>query len=189
MATNNRNILFIEGEPNSPNGDLRSGFEKLFLQRLKGKLPKTILGAGKKQTIDKFKNNRLEAKMFLLLVDLDGKEDTIEVDLEENQLLEHRENVFYMIQEMENWFLSQPNILDEYYGKDTVTKKKISEKLPKKKAVDIENPDKELQRLTKTTSRGEYHKIIHAVELLKLLDTSKLEVDFPEFKRLIDKLM
>lgn len=188
MAANNKSILYIEGEPNTPNGDLRQCFSKLFEKRLKGKLPKTILGAGKKLTIDKFKNNRLEAQMFLLLVDLDGKEDKIEADLEEHQLLDHRENVFYMIQEMENWFLSQPKILDEYYGKDTVTKKKISEKLPKKKAVDIDNPDKVLQGLTKTTPRGEYHKITHAVELLKLLDASKLEVDFPEFKRLIDRL-
>jgi hypothetical protein len=188
MAANNKSILYIEGELNTPNGDLRQGFSKLLEQKLKGKLPRIILGEGKKQTIDKFINNRLEAKMFLLLVDLDGTEDKIDTDLVEHALSERRENVFYMIQEMENWFLSQPKILDEFYGKDSVTKKKMSDKLPKKKAVDIENPDKELQRLTKTTPRGEYHKITHAVELLKLLDASKLEVDFPEFKRLIDRL-
>jgi hypothetical protein len=188
MVDRTKSILFIEGEPNTSNGDLRQGFTKLLERKLKGRLPKMLLGAGKKQTIDKFKNNRLEASMFLLLVDLDGTEDKIEADLEENELSENRDNVFYMIQEMENWFLSQPNILDEYYGKDIVTKKSMSQKLSKKPAVEIENPDKELQRITKNTAKGEYHKIKHAVELLKLLDATKLATDFPEFRRLIDKL-
>lgn len=93
-----------------------------------------------------------------------------------------------MIQEMENWFLSQPDILDEYYGKDLTIKKAISEKLPKKKASDIEHPDEKLQELTKNTKRGAYHKIRHGVELLKKLDATKLEKDIPEFKKLIEKL-
>jgi Domain of unknown function (DUF4276) len=183
-----KSILFIEGEPNSPNGDLRQGLSKLLEQKLKGKLPRMILGAGKKQTIDKFKNNKLDAQFFLLLVDLDATEDKIQADLNEHQLSENAENVFYMVQEMENWFLSQPDILDKFYGKDTATGKLMSKKLPNKKAIDIDHPDEVLQNLTKNTKKGEYHKIKHAVELLKLLDANKLEADFTEFKRLIKRL-
>ena len=180
-------ILFIEGESNSSNSDLNQGFTKLLEQKLKGKLPKIILGDGKGQTINKFLTNQREADLFLLLVDLDKPEDTVEADLVDNNLLDDKENVFYMIQEMECWFLSQPNILDDFYGLDS-RKKKISEKLPQKKATEFSEPDKIMKNLTKDTKKGQYHKIKHAVELLKLLDATQLEKDFTDFERLITKL-
>lgn len=183
-----KNVLFVEGEPNSPNGDLRHGLAKLLEQKLKGNLPKTIFGGGKTQTIRKFKTNKLDAKQSLLLIDLDRPEGNIKADLADHGLLEYSENVFYMVQEMDSWFLSQPDVLDKFYGKDNNNGKLISQKLPKKKAIEIEHPDEKLQELTKTTTRGKYHKIKHAVELLKLLDATKLENDFSEFKRLIEKL-
>jgi hypothetical protein len=180
-------ILFIEGESNSPNGDLRQGFSKLLEQKLKGKLPKIILGDGKSKAIDKFKNNQLKGDLFLLLVDLDKSENERDSDLLENQLTSQKDNVFYMIQEMESWFLSQPKILDEFYGIDN-QRKKVSEKLPKKKASDFANPDEKLMELTKNTDKGKYHKIKHGVELLKLLDATQLEKDFPDFKNLIAQM-
>lgn len=180
-------ILFIEGESNSPNGDLRQGFSKLLGQKLKGKLPRIILGDGKSKAIDKFKNNQLKGDLFLLLIDLDKPEKDKDSDLLENQLVSQKDNVFYMIQEMESWFLSQPEILDEFYGIDK-QRKKISEKMPEKKASDFANPDEKLIELTKNTRKGEYHKIKHGVELLKLLDATQLEKDFPDFKNLIAKM-
>lgn len=182
-----KTILFVEGEPNSPNGDLRQGLCKLLDQKLKGKLPKIILGGGKSQTINKFKTIELAAEQFLLLVDLDKGQDYIQKDLEDNGLSTNSNNVFYMVQEMESWFLSQPEILDKFYGKDN-NGKLVSEKQAKRKVIDIAEPDKELQKLTKNTKKGEYHKVKHAVELLKLLDANKLEKEFSEFERLIAKL-
>ena len=182
-----KNFLFVEGEPNTPNGDLRQGLSKLLEQKLKGNLPRIILGGGKSQTIKKFKNNKFEGNLFLLLIDLDKIEEEIPNDLAEYGLVNHKENVFYMVQEMENWFLSQPNILDKFYGKDE-NGKHISQKTSKRKAADIPNPDEELKNLTKNSKRGAYHKIKHAVELLKGLDASQLAKDFPEFNRLIDRL-
>lgn len=185
-------ILFVEGEPNSPNGDLRQGFSKLLEQKLKGKMPKIIMGGGylqggKSQTIHKFKTNQLEADMILLLIDLDKPESEIPKDLEENGLIDKKDNVFYMIQEMESWFLSQADVLDTFYGIDGFGKK-VSEKIAKKRITDIANPDEELIKITKNTKRGQYHKIRHAVELLKLLDAIKLEKDFVDFRSLIEKL-
>ena len=101
-----KTILFIEGEPNSPNGDLRQGFAKLLERKVAGKLPKIIFGAGKTQTIDKFLNNRLDADSFLLLVDLDGVEGTRDSDLLNYELTNRSADVFYMIQEMEAWSIS-----------------------------------------------------------------------------------
>ena len=180
-------ILFIEGETNSPNGNLRQGFSKLLEGSLGGKKPALKMGDGKCQAVKKFLKNKLPCSLALLLVDLDGPENILKDDLVQNGLEAESQNVFYMIQEMESWFISQPNILDLFYGVDE-NKKKISEKLLKKNPRDFPEPDKELEKLTKTTSRGEYHKIKHGVELLKLLDSRRLELDFSEYKRLIDRL-
>jgi len=185
MAT--KTFLFIEGESNSPNGDLLFGYKKLLEQKLKGKMPRIILGDGKKQTIDKFLNNRFGADKNLLLIDLDANEIEKENDLKENNLNSKSDFVFFMIHEMEAWFLSQPEILDGFYGVDS-NKKKVSDKIPNKKVSDIPNPDEFLQNLTKNSKRGTYHKIKHAVELLILLDAPKLEKDFIDFKRLIESL-
>jgi hypothetical protein len=180
-------IIFIEGESNSPNGDLRQGFTKLFKKILVNNLPSTILGDGKSQAIKKFLKNKRECDLALLLIDLDKPISELEQDLKDNNLESKRGDVFYMIQEMESWFLSQPKILDVFYGRDN-SKKSISEKLSTKKAVDFNQPGKELKRLTKNTLKGEYHKIRHATELLKLIDPFKLERDFDDFKMLIQRL-
>jgi hypothetical protein len=179
-------ILFIEGEPNSPNGNIRVGFAKLLGQKL-DKKPKIILGGGKQSTLDKFLNNRLGGKQYVM-VDLDKPEQKREEDIKEYALMAYKENVFYMIQEMESWFLSQPEVLDRYYGV-TVKGKKISEGLTKKKPSEITDPKEELKKVTQSLNKGEkYHEVSHAVELLERLDATKLENDFPDFKRLIEKL-
>ena len=185
MAANT--ILFIEGQPKTTNGDLKKGFVKLLQQNFTVKLPRIILGGGKLQTINKFKTNQLEAKSFLLLVDLDNTESERENDLKTNSIIQVEDSIFYMIQEMESWFLSQPEILDNFFG-DGLSGKKISSKIPKKKTSEILNPAELLLSITKNSKRGTYHKIKHAVELLKLLDACQLEKDFPDFKRLIEKL-
>ncbi|MDX2246938.1 MAG: DUF4276 family protein [Bacteroidia bacterium] len=186
MATK-KVILFVEGESNSPNGDLRQGLAKLLEKKLGGKLPSIKLGDGKSQTIKKFLKNRLPCDLSLLLVDLDKPADEIEQDLKEYGLLLRRDDVFYMIQEMESWFLSQPEILDRFYGQDN-NGKKVSDKLTQKNPIEYPHPDEEIQRLTKHTKKGGYHKIKHGVELLKLLDAAKLEDDFNDFKRLITRI-
>jgi hypothetical protein len=182
-----KKILFIEGEPNSPNGNLREGFTKLLNQKLSGKLPRIKLGGGKSTVIKQYLKNKFEAQS-ILLIDLDADEGRRQSDLQKYGLAEHHETVFYMIQEMESWFLSQPDILDKYYGL-TINRRKVSEKLKNKKVSEIQNPKEELKDLTKSLNNGEqYHEIKHAVELLERLDASKLENDFPDFKRLIERL-
>lgn len=182
-----KKILFVEGEPNTPNGDLRQGFTKLLEKRIGRSLPKITLGGGKYQTIKKLLKNKLEADLVLLLVDLDKPEEQREQDLKDNDLLANKENVFYMIQELESWFLSQPDVLDRFFGVD-LNKKKVSDKLTKKKITEIDDPKRELKNATKGSKRGEYHEIRHCVELLKLLDPTQLEDSFTDFKKLIERL-
>lgn len=171
-----RKYLFIEGTDDLSNGNLREGFHKLLEKEIGGRMPTIAMSGGKSQSIGKFKNSK-ESK---LLCDLDAAKSEIEKDLEDNELKELRESVFYMIQEMEGWFLSQPEILDKFYNF------KVSGKLAKKHGDQFSHPDEELMRVTKDSKKGQYHKVNHGVELLKLLDTKKLMTDFPEFKRLID---
>jgi hypothetical protein len=185
MAT--KKILFIEGEPNTPNGDLRQGFAKLLGKRIEGQLPRINLGGGKSQTVRKFLKNKFEADAFLLLIDLDRPEEEKEQDIKDNDLFPQRENVFYMVLEMESWFLSQPDVLDGFFGVDN-KQKKVSDKLSKRKITEIPDPKGELKKATKDSKRGEYHEIKHAVELLKLIDAKRLEDTFIDFKNLIERL-
>lgn len=173
-----RSYLFIEGTTDTSNGNLRQGFNKLLVKKLAGKMPTISMGDGKKQTIDKFKNSSNSN----MLCDLDAPKTKIADDLKENGISDYADSVFFMVQEMEAWFISQPEILDQFYNS------KISTKLAKKHASLFEEPDKELQRITRDTARKTYHKVNHGAQLLKLLDIDKLMEDFPEFKRLIDKL-
>lgn len=182
-----KKILFIEGEPNSPNGDLRQGFSKLLEKKIPRNLPRIKLGGGKSIVVNHFLNNKFEAKS-LLLFDLDGPDDSREKDIVDYKLIAQKENVFYMVQEMESWFLSQPFVLDEFYG-PTKTGHKLSDKLKGKDVQQISDPKKELKTITSQLNKGErYHEIKHAVELLKRLDATQLESDFPDFRKLIECL-
>ena len=171
-------VLFIEGTRDISNGDLREGFHKLLKQKLKGSMPRIKMGNGKKQTIDKF----LNADDALLLCDLDNPPEHVEADLCEQGLLSSRDKVFYMIQEMEAWILSQSDVLDKFYCEE------VSKHIPKKNAMLIDEPDKELQKITQKSRKGKYHKVRHGTQLLQMLDAGRLYDEFADFKRLIDNL-
>ena len=168
-------LLFIEGTTDDTNGDLRQGFEDLLKKELKGKMPTIKLGNGITQTIHKFLN--AEGSKFLL-IDLDGTDDTKEERLKHYKLTDSQ--TFFMVQAMEAWFLSQPEILNDFYKKDL--------KIPKKHPSDISKPDVELQKLTANTTKKEYHKVRHAVKLLSMLDVQKLKDTFLDFNDLIEAL-
>jgi hypothetical protein len=168
--------LFMEGSSNDKNGNLRQGFGKLFEQKLKGKMPKIILGDDKHSTIRKFNADKLSEKK-LILIDLDASEE--DRDSELTKLGLDKAHAFFMIQELEAWFISQSEILDSYYSTDI--KSKIQTKDPKA----ISNPSDLLIQLTKKTKKGEYHKVKHATDLLKKLNLGNLERDFDDVKNLI----
>ncbi len=174
-------ILFIEGTSDDTNGSLREGFHKLLIQLLKGDMPRIKMGNNGRQTVKFFKNNR-SSKFGFLLIDLDAQKSEKDKKIMEYELKDHKKNVFFMIQEMESWFLSQPAVLDDYYGKN------VSQKISQDNTEIISEPDKLIRQLTKNTGRGSYHKVRHGVELLKRLDARKLAENSSEFSALIERL-
>lgn len=172
--------LFIEGTSNEENGKLAQGFHKLLLQKLKGKMPRIKMANGKSEAVQTFKKSKLSPDKYLL-VDLDAPEENRTEDIRKNDLETENSRCFYMIQEMEAWFLSQPGILDTYF------KSKISIKI-KRPAKEIPNPDEFLQSITKSTPKGTYHKVEDGTALLQMLDANQLMQTFNDFSALVKRL-
>lgn len=169
-------VLIIEGKP----GQLRQGFISLFEKKLKGKMPKIIMGSNNTDTIDELSRKSQEPKKRFALIDLDAPKEKKQNRIIELKIPEkHQKSVYFMIQEMEAWFLSQPEILDAYFRMD------ISKKIPKKNPEDIEKPS---QKLSEYTDK-KYHKVNDAIKLLELLDVNKLEKSFSDFSLLIKALI
>jgi hypothetical protein len=175
-------VLYIEGTTDDTNGDLRQGFSSLFSQKLEGKMPRIRMADGRSQAINKFKKP-LPNDNPLLIIDLDKKDSYKTTFFQEENLIEQSAKIFFMVQEMEAWFLSQPTILDAFYNHE------IGSKI-KRKPSEIENPSDELIKLTKNIPKKEhYHKVRHGVELLKLLNLSNLMKEFDDVRNLIEFLI
>ena len=172
-------ILYIEGTKDDTNGNLREGFRILLEQKLKGKMPRLVMGNGKAETMSYFENEKLNAKYTdrMVMVDSDAPEKP------ETRILREKKSpaLFLMIQEMEAWFLSQPAILDDCFGAP------VSKKIPGGEVTDIADPSDKLYELTKVCKMP-YHKVHHGVALLKKLKLSELENKFPDVKRLVSAL-
>ncbi|MBO0936881.1 DUF4276 family protein [Fibrella sp. HMF5335] len=173
-------VLIIEGTSDDTNGDLKGAIGRLLEQKLKRKMPRIIMGDGKNQSVDKFLHQPKDREKTLL-IDLDADDTERERILEEYDLISYDKTVFFMIQEMEAWFLSQPTVLEQYYGIEFTSK-------IRRPAHTIADPCSELQRLTKNTKKKTYHKVKHAVELLPKLDLVALCNSFDDVKNLIDRL-
>jgi hypothetical protein len=99
-------------------------------------------------------------KTFLLK---EKKWDLKNIDDEQCQL---------MVQIMESWFLADVETLQSYYGQkfnsNAIPKINDVEKIAK---LDVENS---LNKATKDTQKGVYHKIKHGAELLSRIDVIKI---------------
>ncbi len=169
--------LYLEGESSGKGAFLRQSFSELFKRKVE-RMPRIKLGGSSNETVKAFLNSRVDEKNWLL-IDLDGPEEQRTTRLKNNKLVEREDVCFFMIQEMESWFLSQPNVLGHFYGLDFKS-------LEHKRAEQISNPCKELKFLTnKSSSKGEYSKLDHDFKLLPLLNMDELENAFSDVKNLI----
>lgn len=73
------------------------------------------IGAGYKNAAKSFKKYALIDTKTSLLIDLDGAKSIREERLKEVEISEFANRVFFMIQEMEAWILSQPEVIEKCY--------------------------------------------------------------------------
>lgn len=200
--------IFVEGgnlNNQGSNVPLRESFSKLLMSGLKKKNFKLNidLRGPNKQTIKDFKNNPAN---ILVLLDLDAPKTERENKLVEFGLNNAPDKVFFMIQAMEAWILSQPDILEKYIT-ETYPKsgrKRVDENiedddiLKNKQAQDIEKPDEKLHVLlgryfyyekNNTKKKPKYKsKITDGAAMLELLNISELSNQFIDVKNLLNTI-
>lgn len=181
--------LYIEGTSETDNGDLRKAFSSLLSKEtiLKGKMPRIIMGDGKNQTIDKFHSTPiLPGEIRFLLFDSDvPNPNKAEICKEINDAKPNRkvdattENTFLMIQEVEAWLLSQPDVL-ESSGVDM-------SKFHSSNVETIKKPSVKLAELYRHSGMV-YTKVSEFVRVFPKLNSKKLKESCTEYQKLIDKL-
>ena len=179
-------VLFVEGSANTNNGDLRNGFGKLLAQANRP-MPQIIMANDTAGAVRRFQQEIVKAdsifERVLLLVDLDGPEATRGAWLAQHNLLPHREQVFFMVQKMEAWFLAQPAVLHDFYAP------RLPHALPRTAPIQVPHPDRVLIRCTSGhAKKGTYHKTRDGARLLSLLSLPTLKNTFTDVARLVATL-
>ena len=189
---------------------LRDSFSKLFNSifdeekvKIKTEPVFSNLNAAKS-----FKNRVVFGNCFLL-IDLDNHTKTQRLD--EFDLKIFQEFVFFMVKATEAWILSQPEKIEEVFGKyrnEAKKHEKISEyhEIKGKKGKDFEQivePDTVLDKLLKEyfeetkfsksireniTIPLKYGKLKNAPDLIAKLDIKKLSENFEDVKNLIERI-
>lgn len=135
----------------------------------------------------------------LLLMDLDDTKDKKIQRLTDNKLLDIQDFVFFMVQRMEAWILSQPEVIEQVFANFKVTDKKVAEdtKIAGKHPEDIRYPDEVLstilQRFFSYEKAGKmkklkYGKLKIAPQLIENLDIQKLVTMFEDVEALLHKV-
>ena len=136
-------------------------------------------------------NQTRESVANILLVDAEaGVTTNARVHLENQEswdLSAARDDaVHLMVQTMETWIVADPEALARYYGQgfkfDRLSHWTDLELEPK---TQIEN---RLRAATRRTTKGRYHKIKHASELLRRIDPARVRARCPHCKRFFEDL-
>ncbi|WP_414567617.1 DUF4276 family protein [Nostoc sp. CCY 9925] len=91
-----------------------------------------------------------------------------------------------MVQAMEAWFMSDMATLKTFYGQGF--KENAISKNANVESIDKDSLEPSLKAATRSTTKGEYHKIKHASKLLELLDVDKVRQASPYCDRLFTTL-
>ena len=97
-----------------------------------------------------------------------------------------------MIQKMESWILSQPEVIENYCNESNFIRKKDGERIEFDiKAEEINHPEQKLNSLfmkyfiDRNGKKAKYHKTKVAPKLIEKLSLSKLIEDFDEVENLM----
>ena len=181
-----RMTIYMEGGRDSPGQKrkLRVGMDT-FLARLKNQARtrrwgwKLVPCGGRQSAYETFinaRNHAADGETIVLLVD---SEEAVTTATPAQHLRTRPgdrweladvsdDHIHLMVQTMETWIVADPDTLEDYYGQYF-----NRNALPR--ADDMESVGKAaiangLMQATRRTTKGEYHKISHASELLKRID-------------------
>jgi hypothetical protein len=202
--------LFFEGgaDPNSnPNAEtmdntnkLRESFNQLFNSAFESEI--TQIEAAPIYSAHNIKNIKpqlINNISTVLLIDLDAPKTEKHQRIKDSDLIEIQERVFFMIQRMESWILSQPVKIEECFWNFKKSDILIQEdnQIKNKNPEEISNPEKVLtiilQRYFEYEKAGKikklkYGKLKTAPDLIEFLDINQLRKDFDEVESLIIKV-
>jgi len=125
----------------------------------------------------------------VLLLDSDGPVDCSYADLCHRKGIDRlRENqVFWMVQVMETWFLADADALRRFYGADL--REGALRGNPEVEAVPKADVFSRLKRATAGGGPGEYHKTKHAPDLLATINASLVRRAAPNCDRLFSLVL
>ena len=94
--------------------------------------------------------------------------------------------IHLMVQTMETWIVADPDALSRYYGQNfngnVLPRRTNLEEVAKKDFARI------LNQATERTTKGRYHKIRHASELLKRIDVERVKARCPHCVRMFREI-
>ncbi len=132
--------------------------------------------------------------LIVLLVDSDSRDDgNLIASVKSRSSWDNQaasnvqdDQIHFMVQVMESWFLADKSALERYYGN-----RFQSNRLPRNPSVEQISKDdvvRGLEEATRRTQKGKYHKTRHAPELLSAIDSSKIRSTAPNCDRLFASL-
>lgn len=134
-----------------------------------------------------------------LLIDLDGSSDKKQQRIVDNKLNDIEECVFFMVQRMEAWILSQPDVIENVFVTFKTGTSNVADdnQIKGKHPEEIQRPEFVLnvilQRLFSYEKAGKirklkYGKLKESPKLIEKLDIHRLCDTFIDVKNLIEKI-
>lgn len=178
---------------------LRESFRKLLSKGIERNEKVRIVVDMQGSYMNATKNFKNTSKNTCLLIDLDAPPSKKEEKLLQLKLTERKDDVFFMVQTMETWILSQVAVLDECYGDFRKTKLDLKQyiKLQNADIQQIAKPDALLNTLLFENFeqiKGDkikplkYGKIKNSYLLLEKLNINTLKKDFEDVFLLLKKI-
>ena len=192
--------IYMEGggDGKGAKAALRQGMDALLrplkeAARAKALRWKLVPCGGRVQAFRGFRNAAVNGDdaIVVLLVDAEGP-----VDRAPHLHLQSRDGwdmnfasedtINLMVQTMETWIVADPDALSTYYGQNfngnVLPRRTNLEEIEKEEVTQI------LNRATERTTKGRYHKIRHASDLLKRIDVERVKQRCPHCVRLFNVL-
>ena len=193
--------LIVEGggdrKSRSANRDCRRAFGK-FLENagLTHRRPAIEAAGGRQQAYDAFNTaHARDSRTVVLLVDAEAPVTALDrwthlqtQDGWTRPAGATNDQCHLMVQVMESWFLADPEALSSFYQQRFRPQALPGnpgqiEQIPKK------DVDDGLERATRATAKGRYHKGRHSFEILASLDPAKVTAASPHASRFIQTLL